>query len=654
MQTVNLLPNNFNQIIENNYNNNAEYNSETENSLNNIAFLDNQFKKISQVQMAYLEMVKTGIFNLYGVDIRFDDMIWDFSSLYVTGKRKNAYTYNFYKEGLDKEHTTLLKLYALNLILEKGVHVSSNKNYISGIKDFLLFMQEENCDMRSIDPMFIEDYLDLRPERSYKTRIKVRSKIAQFIKFYSVLIEDVFTNELADYFEDVNKVTMKALKENGKRKLLDTDFYHDFVQLCYKDAKDETRSKYERGLAVLLYIDTQTGLRQGELRMLEIDDLKVEKLGEKVLVRIEYSSTKGVRSKNKIKERADTRANERIVELWKMCEELFEEDRKILGSKCLVVADPKIRKQPDVTGTDLYNFIMAFCIRHCRELGVLNSDMDCFHSEFVFDENIRGIGVIKRAVKEAGLKIGDRVKYPIFTQFRVYTLTELKYRGVSNRIRRAIANHDSYEMAEHYARATRDVRDEEILGKELIGEVLTGTKLMGSKGQYYEEKMNEILAKGGVKVVDNLDEAIEMVAGELPIKVKELGFCIKSNPDRECSYDKGIDEYTCCFGVCPNDCFVYYNIPYVLDKIRLHYRTYLYNKDIGYENFSDFSKNKMLKEISLHFEPEYEELLKELAKDGGKEKVLKHEKMDEVVEHLDEIREEINRYVNEVKELSVN
>ena len=72
MQTVNLLPNNFNQIIENNYNNNAEYNSETENSSNNIAFLDNQFKKISQVQMAYLEMVKTGIFNLYGIDIRFD------------------------------------------------------------------------------------------------------------------------------------------------------------------------------------------------------------------------------------------------------------------------------------------------------------------------------------------------------------------------------------------------------------------------------------------------------------------------------------------------------------------------------------------------------------------------------------------------------
>ena len=107
MQTVNLLPNNFNQIIENNYNNNAEYNSETENSSNNIAFLDNQFKKISQVQMAYLEMVKTGIFNLYGIDIRFDDMIWDFSSLYVTGKRKNAYTYNFYKEGLDKEHTII-------------------------------------------------------------------------------------------------------------------------------------------------------------------------------------------------------------------------------------------------------------------------------------------------------------------------------------------------------------------------------------------------------------------------------------------------------------------------------------------------------------------------------------------------------------------
>lgn len=311
---------------------------EEEKEVKQTEFLPIQ-SSIYMIQKMYLDLVETDSINIMGVDVRFTDSYWNFSALYKDGKVLNGYRYNFEPDknrNLSDYQVILLKLYAMFLITEKGIHCGSNCTNFSKVKKLFEYMYDngivliENLTVQNLKDMFSE--MDI----NYATMVKIRRHIKEFLSFYSLIATDVYTKEFNDYFTDVNTDKINAIIEENKVKLLPSPFYMAYSNALYDAAINPELSIIDRGLYGLLYIGTQTGLRGGELTILEADCLKVYKYKGKQLGILRYRSTKNG-GKNKVYSYAETNASQKTINVITVLQELYKEERNNRKSNLLVV-----------------------------------------------------------------------------------------------------------------------------------------------------------------------------------------------------------------------------------------------------------------------------------------------------------------------------
>lgn len=609
---------------------------------------------IRMIQQIFLDLAQTKEpISIAGVSINFADDVWDFTSKYKAGKSIGNYTYNFNSESNFSDYQNILmKLFTIYFITEYGLHNGTNKGRFDEIKRLMEYMC--NNDKVLIDNLSLDDYKDFYDGRNvkYTTVVKSRRHIKEFLTFYSIVANNVYTKELSNWFNDIDTAVIKADIENNKTPLLPTSFYTAYTAKLYERTTDTTEDKWSRGYYGLLYIGTQTGLRASELTLLRVQDLEVRTFKGKKIGILHYRSTKSGNGKNKIYDYADTNANHKVIAIYELLEALFKEDREKAKVDFLVPRDMGAQpngtdksKRDQIVSERLNNANKKFCIKNCVELGLLNTkDKESFGGTLTYDANKRSV-IAHSVFTDAGVKDGDEISYPITKQFRVYVASELRERGVDDRTTAFLFNHHSVEMYGYYARPKHSIQEDIDFSREIVKDVVRdGTKILGPKGDALTEKINSIIKENNFNVETDLDAIIEKVCNEVPIRAKNGGFCMKSNPRRECRHDAKTDEFMCAYGCCANHCHMYFMLPVSYEKVQTLHKTYEYNVNAGFVNAAEKEAYKLNFAINSELLPELQETRNELTKRTAEDIITIHPEMADVIFKLDEIQKEVEEW----------
>ena len=610
---------------------------------------------ITSIQSQFINIVNQDYILIQGVQIKFSDDYWDFSNLYVVGKQKCQYEFNFNANrgsvGLTDYYKLVLKLYLWYMINNKGIHYGGLRCKFNYTK--AMFTEFSKKKIRSLEHLRVSDFKNIIDSKqfSYKSKYLYKTNLKSLLIAYSYLAHNLYTKEFHAYLNDTDMSKIKAIIEANKTPLLPTPFFKKFTQLLESYAKNTNNTLRERGIAGLLYIGTQTGLRSSELVILETNCIEETTYNENIAHKLIYYSVKN--SFNGKLSLEETVANDKVKEMVDYLNILFQPHRK--DSKYLVPVffnGNLIRKVKVVYEyQDLQTFIKKICILNCRNLNVLNAnESNMFASAFSVGTTKNK--VLNKIAYSVDLNKGDVISCPRVKQFRVYFATELNERGYSERVVFSLLAHESTGMLGYYNRPTKTqheiLKGKEVLTEEIIKEY---TKTHWVDDAENESRLNVFLNTNKLNVGFNVNSVIDKVYGEFPVVVEPGGLCIKPNPLRICRHDISLDKFKYVFGIADHSSMYFMvNVPYkTYEQLKA---TYNYNKDQNFVNQAQKELYKLEFIINEELIPCIQELEKELLLKGKSDLIDRHPDLAAIIDNLDEIKGDVESWKLKISELN--
>ena len=604
--------------------------------------------KIQKLYFDILKYQKPLVIN--GVKINLNSEVWDFSKLIPDGKNR-GYIYHFnmknskrvFEHGMN-EFRVAIRLYALLLIDGQEIHKGNNNGKFNTAKAFLFYCEDNYVySINDINLDIIKNFCETG-KLTYNGFVKKKRLLGAFIRFIADITDTQIPYDINSYLveADVNKVNANI--ENNKTPLLSDDFYNIFVTTLYEKYYKERNSR-EKGLLGLLFILTQTGLRVNEVLMLTSDSLETIKEDALTLYCLNYRSTKNARggshySQNKIA------INEKTARIFNSLLERYDNVRINKKTNKLVPSNNK-KLNYEYTPRELFQTHSSFCIKNAKKLGLINAKCsEEFCGKYVFNrlsrKPVKGKSFSYQCYINKDINVGDTISYPIFRQFRVYYATYLHNIGVSDIMISNMLGHTTINLVGYYVRQKHPIQEDIDYSKELLEEIITDDlEILGDKGRYYKDKINEIINNNSFNIKTDLDEIINCICNEMPIRMKSCGFCIKSNKGRSCDYDANTDEFKCAYGCCLNHCHLYYDLPNIYKKCIEQEKIIMMNDKNGFINYSQKECFKLESIINRELVPELKALEKEIILKGAEHIISRHKSMKPIIGKLNEIKRSV-------------
>jgi len=165
-------------------------------------------------QINYLGLKKIDSLSICGHKVKFTNDVWDFTEEYKEGRSKADYCYHMV--GISKNMKTnelyniILKLFTFYLLTDKGVQATGNHNVFAYIRTFLNELYKKNIyDIRIVTPVILKSIIE-KDSRLYSTQTKMKGSLAYFYSFYSFVVENIYTKEIAKYLETIDRNIINA------------------------------------------------------------------------------------------------------------------------------------------------------------------------------------------------------------------------------------------------------------------------------------------------------------------------------------------------------------------------------------------------------------------------------------------------------------
>ncbi len=553
----------------------------------NLIATINSSENLSYVQLSSIIKQLTNdnhILKVSNTLIDFNSNNWDFTK---EMPEKYDYPDNYYLNfntlcDSSSYYLTLIKLFALELICKNSVHQKNNIIETAVAKNFVKYLFKEGIE--KLEYSGTQDIIKYINSKSIKevTKVKYKQALKKLYTFYQMATGFEFNNNIYNYLEQYDYNLYMLEREGNKLPLLPTKFMSKLTNLLFDYVKEDKHSTYDRKMAGLLYIETQTGLRPSEIMLLERGCLKPFDIDCIVGYKLEYKCSKSMTS-SKEYEIVETIATKNVVKVVGILESL--ENEKYLSG--------------NLTGKDINNFLKKIVINNAEELECMTAGIDQHYSGKPIEKN------------------GYFINIPLQKQFRVYFAIELRQRGYSDMAVASLLNHHDEKMFDYYGRDINDIQENPSFSENIFKDVLLEeVEIIGPKGNAYTDKIKSFIKDKDITVKNNLDAVIEELAKEIPIRQKLGGCCIKPNPNRLCEHDADTDELMCAYGLCQNQVHFYYNLPYYYDQFKDGIKIYEHNKKQGYKQQSEKDLYKIQNIINQKIIPEIESLDKFIKNKG--------------------------------------
>lgn len=584
---------------------------------------------------------------LSGGNLDYESNCWDFSQYTLL---TNAHD-RFHFESCVEIFRDDLKDYVLLRILSSNIKISTLYSELVILRHFFNYLAGTGLyRIDGIEDSDVEKYF-ISLNISATTFIKRQKVIKEFLKLYDAEHKtEVLTPGIEELCKRMDPSKLKAIVKAARRKSIPDDFYNKLLSKLIHIMHDENELSKKRGLAAMLVIDSQTGLRASELSLLEANSIEEVDIDGKIAKMIKYKIVKSVRGGNNEYINAITYINDISFEAYKVATEVFSENRKNRNTNYLCCF-PEAKLPVD---TDSYrNFMKEVCIKYNKELGSTNEKLkgtlsgEMSKSSFILD--------IARNNKELQATVNDFPDnqvfyYPLVHQYRNTVVVGLLRRGVKLEFVRRYMGHLSEEMTAAYAESyDTDMQENLAVSESTLSTIISGeAKLLGPSADRLTAGINAWIESHQLNVATDMDEIIEGLEKVVPIRAKRGGVCIKgSKLTNACSVDVQTDEFMCAVGLCSNICHFYFNADESYADYKEAMATYTFNKENGFTRQAEKEYTKVTYILRNRLGPEMVELVKEIKQIGEQEVLKRHPNLEEVLNNIEEIKEIVDGYTEE-------
>lgn len=584
---------------------------------------------------------------LSGGNLDYESNCWDFSQYTLL---TNAHD-RFHFESCVEIFRDDLKDYVLLRILSSNIKISTLYSELVILRHFFNYLAGTGLyRIDGIDDSDVEKYF-ISLDISATTFVKRQSVIKEFLKLYDAEHKtEVLTPGIEELCKRMDPSKFKAIVKAARRKSIPDDFYNKLLSKLIHIMHDENELSKKRGLAAMLVIDSQTGLRASELSLLEANSIEEVDIDGKIAKMIKYKIVKSVRGGNNEYINAITYINDISFEAYKVATEVFSESQKNRNTNYLCCFPEA--KLPVYTESYI-NFMKEVCIKYNKELGSTNEKLkgtlsgEMSKSSFILD--------IARNNKELQATVNDFPDnqvfyYPLVHQYRNTVVVGLLRRGVKLEFVRRYMGHLSEEMTAAYAESyDTDMQENLAVSESTLSTIISGeAKLLGPSADRLTAGINAWIESHQLNVATDMDEIIEGLEKVVPIRAKRGGVCIKgSKLTNACSVDVQTDEFMCAVGLCSNICHFYFNADESYADYKEVMATYTFNKENGFTRQAEKEYTKVTYILRNRLGPEMVELVKEIKQIGEQEVLKRHPNLEEVLNNIEEIKEIVDGYTEE-------
>lgn len=602
---------------------------------NNLDMSKDQFTSNSTFIRSFkhfFDAIENNKIYIRGVEIDFFSDIWDFTVLAKKTQNKATFIYDFrlILKGLDDYYSMLLRIYALHLLTENETYKVNYYQNLFTIRRILLSFQLNNLNnLLFLTIKEIKDYFD-DLTILYSTICRKKSTLKQFLIFYSLIFDDIYTKEILEYLTLKDKAKLKAIAEENKVPLLSSDFFNKLESLLLEEFNSEKSSKNSKMFCGLTLLCMQTGLRSSELLSLEKNCLKIHVVDGKELGVISYNSAKRRQRSEVI---TQTIATPKAIDIIKKLILLDTENvSKYLGYN---------HNSRRYTPTSVLSLLTRLCLNNYSRLGIVNNP----YPE-IFSQTMSVVQAFRfRKYLPNELNHSDKISFPSFIQFRVYFASELRIRGVDDRRISLMLGHQSPDMWGYYVRGASEIQEEKKNIEVLLKEVINGdATLLGVKANALESKIKMFIEKSNYNTEIDVDSIIKKINSNVEIRVKRGGFCIHSSKRRTCKYDTNTDEFYCAYGCCPNHCHTYFSFPITYEKFCESIKVIVKNESEGFERQVEKELKKLKYLIYQELIPEMIDLELQLSKNNEDVIIERHPNLEFIIHNLEQIKNNINHW----------
>lgn len=583
-----------------------------------------------------------------GLDIKFSDNVWDFTSATTLPISSNLLTYKFDENSA---YVDVIKMYVLNEIIRKKSKIRTLHNKFSTILRCVEEFEKAGYTNLARVPKtavkcFFEQYEN---DWSYNTFCAYKGHLLMFLEFYERTFEELDDQSIKKYLADRNTSRINSIKEANKTPEVPVEYFPIFLNGVKSIMRNTTESDEDRITAASIVLFTQIGFRTSELFTVKINSVHSiwSPNKEKPLYYMEFKSYKhGSGEDGGTVGR--TYINSLSYEAYNLLMSLCKGNRELIGSDALFVS--KGQKYPHFKASTFAERYRKFIMRHWKELQCLNigdeyEDLESFEVQHYFRPAKDGTYTYDKESDWAKpLKMKDKIYYPTIRQFRVSVCTSLYRQQVPLYYIKKHMNHLSEDMASYYIRPKKNLEKEysETVYRAVFKD---GSKMLGINGDAFVQKINEFIDQNNLNIKDNMEEVIQTVAKNFPLRSKVGGMCIRCGEVIPCASNTSTDVIYCAFGMCPNHCHMFFMADISYEQYLQHIDIIKYNQENGFKKAYQKEVNKLKYVIENSLMPELTMLEEELQKYGEDEILDKYPQLTYIVNNFETIKQEVSAWM---------
>lgn len=569
--------------------------------------------------------------------VSFDSDVWDFNP-YI--KEGNTADYKFIFTDVPEEIKDYCKFFVLYGIMGKRKIPTINIRY-SNFKSVYLGISDKT----SHKSLFVMTTKDIQDE--IVGRNDAPSTAHNLYESVYQVYDFLFKNYKLKLPVELKTIKDLGIKEKNLSKKNTEDskipnipeqYFVKILNKCLELLRNEEIDYSTRMTAALIVILSQTGLRLGDLLCLTVNNLIEKKLAKSgnVAYYIHYTAKKPSKSHAPLLE-FDIFSNSLATEAFKLMIKLRKTCDTSKGHKYIYVL-PSVARSKDEYPLQRNRFIKEY-----KKL---------MYNYLPSESSMEWEGVNPCIFEIWNSETKEREKVtlniPESRQYRVHLCTALYEKGVPLVYIQRYMSHLSDYMMGYYVRPKDTYQENINYSEQVIREIVEEdiTPLGGNLiGDDIRQNIQKFIKVNGFNVKTDIDAIMKELGSKVIIRGKTGGVCIKTSL-MPCSKDARTNEMMCAYNLCPNLFHFYYMIDVTYLNFKTLQETYTSMKSNGNVKAAQKELNKLKDLARRRLIPELDELEKELNKKGFDTVVDLHPSIIEIIENKDDIRKEIDLWMN--------
>ncbi len=427
-----------------------------------------------------------------------------------------------------------------------------------------------------------------------------------------------------------------SLSHSAGTPSIDDDYLVPLVEACKASMDGEDEPIRYRIAAAMILLATQIGMRISEARALETGQLYISSVvGKPDLTYLKFKTFKGARGDDGYRE-VESIINETALSAYLFLVDTCAEHRLRIGTNALIVTPEQRNAFPDKNRMAL--LMKEFIMAHHRQI-------PCIDTQGSFPD--MQTTLVRRVAKPAkkkpeafGLTGEETLVYPKFHSFRSTVATKLYEAGVDLRYIRRHMGHLDENTTISYIRSDQEIErsNNDLVYRAVLDD---GAEFIGKHGSEFQQLVEQFVSNLPGHVKENLDEVVKETSRKYPLRRKVGGVCIRCAKMFPCPTDDETDQIYCAFGVCPNQCVLYFFADQCLDTVRSHMELVEINRQRGHTKAARNELRKAHNVIRDALVPELDSLDRQLAARGRDGVLGSFPELEQLIDTLPEVRKEI-------------